>query len=101
MAEAVEGLREEAENNAREYLESVEKTLYEEGLNVRTLVTGSGPARTIVEVSESEGTDLVMLATHGRGGLDRLFVGSVAQRVVQHARCPVLLVPVHERRAPT
>jgi hypothetical protein len=39
-----------------------------------------------------------MLATHGRGGLDRLFMGSVADRVVQQTRRPVFLVPVQERR---
>jgi nucleotide-binding universal stress UspA family protein len=62
------------------------------------MVTGSGPARTIVAVSESEAVDLIMLATHGRGGLDRLFMGSVADRVVQQTRRPVFLVPVQERR---
>jgi hypothetical protein len=42
--------------------------------------------------------DMILLATHGRGGMDRLLAGSVAGRVLQHARCPVLLVPMHEQR---
>jgi len=49
-------------------------------------------------VAEEEGVDVVMLATHGLGGFDRLFVGSVADRVVQKTRCPVFLVPIRERR---
>ncbi len=54
---------------------------------------------TIVQVAEEEDVDIIMLATHGRGGFDRLFVGSVADRVVQFATCPVFLVPIRERRA--
>ena len=84
----------------RRYLEEVAGILREGGLNVRALVTGSGPARTIVAVGESEGVDLIMLATHGRGGLDRWFVGSVADRVVRQTRRPVFLVPIRERRKP-
>jgi hypothetical protein len=92
-------LRAEAEAEIRQYLESIATAFREEGLKVRAMVTGSGPARTIVAVSESEAVDLIMLATHGRGGLDRLFMGSVADRVVQQTRRPVFLVPVQERRA--
>lgn len=99
MADVVEELRVQTEAQARQYLEDVASALREDGLNAQALVTGSGPARTIVAVSESEAADLIMLATHGRGGLDRLFMGSVAERVMQHTRCPVFLVPVHERRA--
>jgi nucleotide-binding universal stress UspA family protein len=100
MADAVQRLRVQAEVEAQQYLEDVTTALREEGLRVQAMVTGSGPARTIVAVSEAEAADLIMLATHGRGGLDRLFVGSVADRVVRHSRCPVFLVPVRERRVP-
>jgi nucleotide-binding universal stress UspA family protein len=98
MAGAVEGLRAEAEGEICLYLERIAAAFREQGLNVQAMVTGSGPARTIVAVSESEAVDLIMLATHGRGGLDRLFMGSVADRVVQQTRRPVFLVPVQERR---
>ncbi len=98
MADAVKDIRLQAEERIGAYLESVAETLREAGLRVRTLVTGSGPARTIVSVSETEEADLIMLATHGRGDLDRLFVGSVADRVVRHTRCPVFLLPIREQR---
>ncbi len=68
------------------------------GYDADAIITGNGAARTIVQVSEDERIDLVMLATHGRGGGERLMVGSVADRVVKQAATPVLLVPVHERR---
>lgn len=64
------------------------------GTKTQTLVTGSEPAYTIVEMADSVEADLIMLATHGRGGRDRLMFGSVADMVVRHSRRPVFLVPV-------
>lgn len=55
------------------------------------IVTGP-PARAIVEYSQSLGSDLIVLGTHGRGGMPHLLLGSVAERVVRTARCPVLTV---------
>lgn len=101
MQDAVIELRREAETDAWRYLKGIANQLDQEGVSVRTVVTGSRPARTIVEVAEQENAGLVMLATHGRGGLDRLFVGSVADRVIHDTTCPVFLVPVHEKRPAT
>jgi nucleotide-binding universal stress UspA family protein len=78
----------------REYLETVATALRERGYNVRVLVTGSGAVRSILEVSLSEQADLIMLTTHGRGNVERYAsIGSVADRVVDAANCPVFLVP--------
>lgn len=83
------------------YLESVAEALGEKGFKVRTMVTGSGPERTILAVSESEDADLIMMATHGRGGKARaVAVGSVADRVVQSSHRPVFLVPIQPARSP-
>ena len=98
MAEAVEDLRERAEANSRRYINGVAKQLQELGVNARPMTNGSRPATAILEVAEREHVDVIMLATHGRGGMERLVLGSVADRVVHHALCPVFLVPVHERR---
>lgn len=51
--------------------------------------TGSAPSE-ISEFVEAEGIDLVSLSTHGRTGLERFFLGSVAEKVVRHVSCPVL-----------
>ncbi|MEZ4770996.1 MAG: universal stress protein [Caldilineales bacterium] len=99
MQDAVTDLRRAAETSAWRYLKGVAMQLDREGVSVRPIVTGSRPATTIVEVAANENADLVMLATHARGGLDRLFVGSVADRVVHHTTCPVFLVPVREERS--
>ncbi len=78
------------------YLEHIAETLREEGFDIKTLVTGSGPARTIVAVSEEEKVDLIMMASHGRGGTDRaaIHLGSVSDKVIQETPCPVFVVPL-------
>jgi nucleotide-binding universal stress UspA family protein len=98
MIEEIQQLRQQAENQSHEYLENVATALLEDGIEARILVEGSRPAKTIVSVAKEEKADLIMLATHGRGEIERLFLGSVADRVVRQAPCPVFLVPIGERR---
>ncbi len=57
----------------------------------RRLVEGA-PAEEILSVARDVGADLVVLGTHGRTGLGRLLMGSVAERVIHKATCPVLTV---------
>ncbi len=80
----------------QQYLDDIAATLKEEGVDVITLVAGSGPARTIVALSEEEKVDLIMMTSHGRGGTDRadIHLGSVTDRVVQKTPCPVFIVPL-------
>lgn len=83
------------------YLEGIAGELKGKGLKARWMATGSGPARTIVSVSDSESIDLIMMVTHGRGGLDRMDrvkVGSVTDGVIQATVCPVFVVSA--RRGP-
>ena len=64
------------------------------------LLTGSG-ARRIVEHAEETKADLIVMGTHGRGGLGHLLLGSIAEKVVRTSRCPVLTVrePAPQRAA--
>jgi nucleotide-binding universal stress UspA family protein len=55
------------------------------------LMIGS-PATAILEMAERENAELIVMATHGRTGLLRLLMGSVAEEVVRKAKCPVLTV---------
>jgi universal stress protein A len=50
------------------------------------------PLQTIVDVADEGGYDLIVIGTHGRTGISHALMGSVAERVVRHARCPVLSV---------
>jgi nucleotide-binding universal stress UspA family protein len=97
-ADVVETIRQKAEISIRKFLEAVARSLRTDGLRVRTVVTGSLPARTIIETGGQECVDMIMLTSRGRGGLDLFFMGSVAERVVQSTELPVFMVPIHERR---
>jgi nucleotide-binding universal stress UspA family protein len=62
------------------------------GVSVQYLVAEGDPAEEIDRVARERGCDLIVLGTHGRTGLGRLLTGSVAERVVRLAACPVLTV---------
>ena len=56
-------------------------------------VDGSSPARSIVDLAAKTEADLIALGTHGRSGFERLLLGSVTEKVVRMAQCPVITVP--------
>jgi nucleotide-binding universal stress UspA family protein len=62
------------------------------GVRVTTEVMDGSPARAIVEVAQARKCQLIVMGTHGRGGFSHLVLGSVAERVVRTASCPVLTV---------
>ncbi len=94
--QAVEQIRTQMEATMDNFLDAVARSLREDGLEVRVMTQGSLPVRTIVSVGEEEDVDLIMLTSRGRGGLNRLFMGSVAERVVAESEKAVLMVPVYE-----
>ena len=62
------------------------------GVRVKTLLVTGVPHERIVQAARSQKADLVVMGTHGRTGLQRFFLGSVAERVVASAGCPVMTV---------
>ena len=62
------------------------------------VIVSNGPAVSIVSYAKETGADLIVMGTHGRGPMAHLLMGSVAERVVRLAPCPVLVVrhPEHE-----
>ena len=62
-----------------------------------TLVRTGAPTEEIVNAAKKLPADIIVISTHGRGGLKHVLLGSVAERVVRHAPCPVLVVREHER----
>ena len=64
---------------------------------VGVVIRGTNPAETIVAYAKANSIDLIVTGTHGRGGIKHLLMGSVAERVVRTAPCPVLTVRAHER----
>jgi nucleotide-binding universal stress UspA family protein len=77
---------------ARTYLEGVVRRLGASGVRVRARVeVAASIVPAILEVARAEGADVVALATHGLSGLERLALGSVADKLVRGSRTPVLL----------
>jgi nucleotide-binding universal stress UspA family protein len=64
---------------------------------VTAIETGVNIASTIVGYAAEYGIDLIVTGTHGRGAVSHMLMGSVAERVVRSAPCPVLTVRAHER----
>ncbi len=59
------------------------------------LLSEEDPAEAIVHAASAHRCDLIVMGSHGRSGLRRLFMGSVAEHVVRHAPCPVLVIKTH------
>jgi nucleotide-binding universal stress UspA family protein len=89
-----------------EYLKQTAARLAHMGLTVETRLAEGNPAEEILRISAAEQADLIVMTTRGRSGVERLFMGSVAAKVLQNADVPVLLAraytqglsaPVRER----
>ena len=65
--------------------------------SIPVVMTSSSPAMTIVDYAKAHDVDVIIMGTHGRGALARFVMGSVAERVVRLAPCPVLTVRHPER----
>lgn len=66
--------------------------------NVAILIRHGKPASMIVSTAKELGIDLIVMSTHGRTGLGHVLMGSVAEKVVRHAPCPVLTIKPEEFR---
>ena len=83
----------EMKSHATENLEAIARDDIADGVERTTTVLTGSAAREITHFARREKVDLIILATHGETGLMRLVTGSVAERVVRLAPCPVLSVP--------
>jgi len=89
-------VKEEAEHSLARYAEELRAT----GAPVEAVVREGYPATVILEEAQRLPADLIVIGTHGLSGLKHLLLGSIAERVVQKAGCPVLTVKLPEAPAP-
>ena len=84
----VDGLRRDAEAHLCDLLTPAERS----GLRVHSAVLFGNAPTGILEYAERESIDLIVMGTHGRGGVAHAIMGSVAEKVVRSAACPVMTV---------
>lgn len=70
-----------------------------DGVNCQTRVVEDGAVLGILLAARDAGADLIVVGTHGRRGIAHALMGSVAEKIVQRAPCPVLTVPFSEKAA--
>jgi nucleotide-binding universal stress UspA family protein len=81
-----------ARTQAQKQLDALATTAKKAGARAKTLLLGGVAHEQIIRAARSKRADLIVIGTHGRTGLAKLFLGSVAGRVVSTASCPVLTV---------
>jgi nucleotide-binding universal stress UspA family protein len=77
---------------AQQKMSGVAKEYFKAIPQVETVVVSGMPADKIVEVANQKGVDLIIMGTHGRKGLEHAIFGSVCEKVIRKASCPVLAV---------
>ena len=78
----------------RQHLDDAKEKVEKADISCETIVhMGGQPHKFIVQEAKDKGIDLILMGTHGRSGLKRVLLGSVAQNVIGHAPCPVMVVP--------
>lgn len=82
----------EAARSAEDYLRGLRGEFREKGINARLMVEQGRPVDIICNVAERENVDLIAMASHGRGGVARVFYGSVAAAVLQRVDRALLLI---------
>ena len=80
------------EDDARESLNSTAAKLSEGGAEILTVLKKGLDYEEIVNYSQQNGTDVIVIATHGRTGILHTLIGSVAEKVIRYAKCPVLVI---------
>ena len=82
----------ESRSQAHKYMTLLKKAADEEGVPCETeFVLSDHPYEAIIHASESKGCDLIMMASHGRRGVQALLIGSETQKVLTHSKIPVLV----------
>jgi nucleotide-binding universal stress UspA family protein len=67
------------------------------GIDTTAIIAQNNEVTAIIEESEKNGADMIMLGSHGHGALFHLLVGSVSEGVIRQASCPVIIVPLKTR----
>jgi nucleotide-binding universal stress UspA family protein len=82
----------ELKNQATKMLEEYKNQAAKNNISVQIMVTQGDPAKVIIELAKAKSYDLIIMGTRGRTAFQELLIGSVSQKVMHHASCPVMVV---------
>ena len=83
----------ESKIQAEQFLNVIKKTAEKAGVGCETeYATSDHPYETIIKTAENRGCDLIVMASHGRRGVQGVLIGSETQKVLTHTKTPVLVV---------
>ena len=82
----------ELKENGQRYVNYVLSLAQKEGVKSSSLLVKGTPYEQIVHLARELSIDLIVMGTYGRRGTERVLIGSVAQRVIEYAPCPVLVI---------
>lgn len=83
-------------DGAGEYLTQIAAPIIDEGIQVETELHHGAPHEHIVEYANNNNVDLIVMSSHGHGGIRRMLTGSTTDRVVRAAEIPVLVIPCED-----
>jgi nucleotide-binding universal stress UspA family protein len=79
---------------AQEYLDKSKKHLEDE--NIETVVKDGDLGNSILDVAAEMNADIIVMGSHGRSGLDKILMGSVAEKVLHHSSIPLFIIPTRD-----
>jgi nucleotide-binding universal stress UspA family protein len=87
-----EDIEKELKEDGQRYVNFVLGLAEKESVKANSLIVKGRPFEQIVHLANGLNMDLIVMGTYGRRGADRILLGSVAERVIEYAHCPVLVV---------
>lgn len=91
LNEEVQQLNQILTDRCKEDLKKFED-MNEESVKISSIIKEGSPAKSILDVADEEDIDLIVMGSSGKSGFDRFILGSVCDKVVNSAKCPVLVV---------
>ena len=92
IEENTKKIEEEKKSSAKDYLNQVADRLKHEGVQLQTEVIVGKVAEGLIDYTEANNIDMILIATHGRSGVSRWVRGSIADRILRGSSIPVLMV---------
>ena len=87
-----ENVEKDLKADGQRYINYILRLAEKEGVKAISLIAKGRPFEQIVHLADNLSMDLIVMGTYGRRGAERILIGSVAERVIEYAHCPVLVI---------